>query len=297
MNRQFRDPTTLRPLPIVKTMWRWGKESREWAGFVEDIRENGIKHPLQITADGRVVDGETRRLAALDLQLAEVPVEIVPDDEVDEIVLRELTRRRNLTKSQLAYLATPLIEPAWTGAKTRRLENLKVGDLRKKAYSTVTLNEWSELMGLSVDLLQQARKVHEFFKDGTKRTMTDREGVEEVGVTFREFFEPRIMASERPYGLGDAIKGMGYLKECEKWPAKRNGSVRGPEHQQELFTQTFAKDATLRWDYWQRMDARTQETVLAEIKSSANKLPKDQCAAMSEFYDRLSRVYRTAAKG
>src|SRR4051794_2081719 len=68
----------------------------------EDIAARGIQLPLEITAEGVVLDGRMRHRAALELRLEEVLVRIVePSDEVEYMLLAAL-RRCHLKPSQRA---------------------------------------------------------------------------------------------------------------------------------------------------------------------------------------------------
>jgi N6-adenosine-specific RNA methylase IME4 len=92
----------------------------------EDIRKRGIVEPLEITAEGIVLNGRERLAAAAHLKLAELPVRIVaPADEVEHIILAAL-QRRHLSASQRAVLALELdrYRELKESARERQLQNL-----------------------------------------------------------------------------------------------------------------------------------------------------------------------------
>jgi ParB-like chromosome segregation protein Spo0J len=77
-------------------------DERIRTALCDDIRARGIVEPIEITADGTVLNGRERLAAAKQLGLEELPVRIVaPADEVEHIILAAL-QRRHLTASQRA---------------------------------------------------------------------------------------------------------------------------------------------------------------------------------------------------
>lgn len=79
----------------------------EWQDFYNDIAFRGITTPLEILADGTVVDGSHRLKAARQLSLPEVPVVDAPlNGEKPEVyMLKAAVLRRHLTDSQRAIIA------------------------------------------------------------------------------------------------------------------------------------------------------------------------------------------------
>jgi N6-adenosine-specific RNA methylase IME4 len=83
-------------------------DERAFAEFRADIARRGLQEPIEITADGKVLDGHARLRAASELEFTTISVRVVdPDDEVDHIILAAL-QRRHLTASQRAALAVEL---------------------------------------------------------------------------------------------------------------------------------------------------------------------------------------------
>jgi N6-adenosine-specific RNA methylase IME4 len=95
--------------------------------FDADVRARGILTPLEITAEGLVLDGRERLGAAERLGLTEVPVCVVaPTDAVEHIILAAL-QRRHLSASQRAALALELdaYRELLAEAEQRRTQNLR----------------------------------------------------------------------------------------------------------------------------------------------------------------------------
>lgn len=85
----------------------------ELADLAEDIKENGLLHPIVRTVDGQIVDGRNRVVAC---GIAGVEPEfedrICDDDEARALIISANLQRRNLTKGQKAMaLAIMFPEP------------------------------------------------------------------------------------------------------------------------------------------------------------------------------------------
>jgi len=124
-------PQNLEPHPINRRLPRFARESSEWKAFLDDIDARGIKTPLKITENRKVVDGETRRQAAVVLgpnRFSVVPCVVVEDDDVLATIASEIALRRNLGKGARAYLVYPMVKDLLEEAKRRHLENLRTGN-------------------------------------------------------------------------------------------------------------------------------------------------------------------------
>lgn len=90
-----------------------------------DVERRGIVVPLDILADGTVLDGRTRLSIARVLGLAEVPVRVVESDDPFDYMVRAALMRRDLRPSQKAALVLELPEyrAAKAAAKERQREH------------------------------------------------------------------------------------------------------------------------------------------------------------------------------
>ncbi len=262
----------------------------EWGAFVEDIRAHGIRSAIRVTAAGVVVDGETRRRAALDLGLAEVPVVIVDEIEAIQIILRELCLRRNLTKGQRAYVAYPLLKPAHEEHMARRLQNLQKGQCFPETDrigfggKKGSVESFAAAFGMSADVLQQAAKIHALL---------------EAHPELREKYEGAIFDADRPAGLGAVLAGIGF--ELER-PRKAGlghphtgGRPTSVGRQLELFTSAIS-DLGKRWEYWEEFDESVRAAHWAAVRSEVAEYPADRREAMAEYYEHLAREYRKGLK-
>ncbi|MCJ7510794.1 MAG: MT-A70 family methyltransferase [Dehalococcoidia bacterium] len=79
----------------------------EWAEFYRDVAFRGIKVPLEILADGTVLDGRHRLKAALELTLPTVPVvdAVLGNLSPERYMLKAAYLRRHLTDGQRAAMS------------------------------------------------------------------------------------------------------------------------------------------------------------------------------------------------
>ena len=137
----------------------------EYAAFLVDLRERGVRVPLEMTSEGVVLDGHHRLRAARELGLPEVPVRLVAVEDEAEYMLLSALRRRNLSASQGAALAVELgsYREAKDAAKRRSQDNLR----RCPEWATLpTRGErpraWAaRLSGVGERTLEDAACVHE----------------------------------------------------------------------------------------------------------------------------------------
>lgn len=253
---ELRDPTKLRPHKRVKAMRRWAKDSDEWAAFVADVREHGIQEPIRITAGGLVVDGETRRQAAVDLQLPEVPCVLVGEADILATITRNLGLRRNWTKSQIAFTAAPLADE-WLAERARRqAESLRTGQAAAVVSARVgsgrSTDEFAAQIGVSGRLFEYARELHAIVAEHPDLA----EQIEKL-------------VYEDGKGLGAIKAGVaGMLKTKGKPKLSR------ANEQLELFTEAWETVET-RFAYWSRMDDETRRAALPQIRSAVAAMPQD----------------------
>ena len=74
--------------------------------LAEDIRRNGLVHPITRTADGIVLDGATR-LKACEIAGVEPRFEIYMGSDPVGFIVSSNLKRRQLNESQRALIATP----------------------------------------------------------------------------------------------------------------------------------------------------------------------------------------------
>lgn len=103
-----------------------------------DVERRGIVTPLDILADGTVLDGRTRLSIARVVGITEVPVRVVDPADPYDYMVRAALMRRDLTKSQRAMLALQL--PEYQKAKAEASERQSPGRPSKNADTNVRDN-------------------------------------------------------------------------------------------------------------------------------------------------------------
>jgi len=99
------NPNDLKPHPLAYLIP--DMRGSEWEDFYTDVALRGIKVPLEVLADGTVVDGRHRLRAALELGMKEVPIIDAPlnGDNPEVYMLKAAVLRRHLTDDQRAAMA------------------------------------------------------------------------------------------------------------------------------------------------------------------------------------------------
>lgn len=127
-----------------------------------DVERRGIVTPLDILADGTVLDGRTRLSIARVLGIAEVPVRVVETDDPFDFMVRAAFMRRDLKPSQRAALALEL--PEYRAAKERAAERVGGRPPEKPSVSVRTVSEppvhaatvAAEVAGVSTSYVEKA---------------------------------------------------------------------------------------------------------------------------------------------
>lgn len=298
MEITLKNPADLHIHPALKGHARWADDDSRLHALTASVREHGVRDPLKITGGHAIVDGRHRWLAAKRGQLATVPCVVVADSEVHTIILDSLLNRRHYTPGQRAYLAVQFLEPAVKESLNRRLANLKQSTSSLPAARS--LEEYAAELGFCASLLDKARQLWKLFAGHPEeRTLTDQEGVTEKDVNFREFFEPRLLREEKPYGIGAILAGIGFLLDAEKKAALGKPHTGGKpttiDRQLQLFNQTIDQEIA-RWDYWQRFSQEERLAHFSVIKARANSLPAEQCVELADYHAALATTFKKAAK-
>jgi len=208
MKLETRDPASLRPLHILKTIpaAELADDAPRFHSLCDDTLERrGLAEPLKITAEGHLVDLDSwdRWKAARAAQLATVPCLIIDADRVFGTFVSALAQRRHYTRSALAYVLYPALKEAHQESKARRAKNLKTGQNSRSATQWrigKTADDLADEIGIGRALFQYAARVHDLFEKDAK---------------YKGLMEPRILAepiggeheTARPVGLGAVIAG------------------------------------------------------------------------------------------
>lgn len=278
-------PAELRPHPLKKSLPKsaeWQKGGAQFHALVDDIRERGIDHPLLITADNFIVDGELVWLAAKALQLAEIPC-IVTSADPAGVIISSLLQRRHLTKSGRVYLVYPLLAQAHADAHKRHLARLRTGNAGTfvtPLYKGQTAEDLAESLGVSRVLFAHAAKVHAIFaKDPEYKALMEPKILRDASGSDRE--------EERPVGLGAVVAGYG--GQCTKDKAK------GDRGQLALFTEVV-EDQFNRIRYWSQLADSDRNAVWKTVDERAARMQEGELKALAEFHNAMAVRLRRALK-
>ena len=272
--------TQVRPHAIIKHIPTWSDEDPRYVALRESVHRNGIVDAIKMTASHQIIDPDSRERfrAAQAWQLTEIPVQIVPDDQVATVALDTLFHRRHLTKSQRAYLGYPMIEAAWEESKRRRIENMRKGqqlpDPALNAGSGKTSADLAAILGVSQRLLEMARKLHKIYAENPEyRDQTE--------VMLLADTDGGEQADKRPMSLHGAIAGFA-------------GKVAPQDHRNEDNRQMLLFEDGLstlrkRLSYWDmvRQNPTKRSEATREIETIVEQMPDD-------LRDIWSRALKTA---
>jgi len=207
MNPTQLDPCAdgIRPHFCIRHIPEWPDNSARMMALRRELQTTGLCPPIQMTAKHEIVDPDSRDRwrAARMLQLTSIPVAFIADGEESNACASTLAHRRHLTKSALAYLIFPLVEPMLKQARARAIKMLQKGNDLPSGFETPTAKSVVEIAaqyGIENTLFKDAKKVHAIFAADPQ---------------FKAQMEPRILQEaiggeheqNRPVGLGAVIAG------------------------------------------------------------------------------------------
>lgn len=262
------NPRRLRPHPALALLPRIPVEPAEAQAFQADIEAQGLLVPVLVDADHRLLDGQRRVEAASTLGFGEIECRVVGEHEAVRAILSGFIHRRHLTKSAVAYLSFPLIEPALEEARARKLACLRRGDEPRSA--PVHYGEELTAEGLA-NQLGIARRTFFYAADLHKRLA----GHDEL----RAQVEEAIFVDGA--GLGALIAGLAGKEATD-------GKPRPQIKQLALFTEGF-RTLRNRFAYWTKFDATERKQALQSIRETVLDMPDDLRAELVAELAKLSK--------
>jgi N6-adenosine-specific RNA methylase IME4 len=136
----------------------------EYVAFRADVEERGILVPIEITADGVVLDGRQRLRAVRELGQERVPVRVVEVANEVEYMLRAAVLRRHLRPAQRAAIVAEFesYEALRSEARQRQRANLRqvseVAALPPRGKTREVAADWASVSPRTV---QDVATVHE----------------------------------------------------------------------------------------------------------------------------------------
>lgn len=224
----MRDPRELRGHvhPALKSIPELAEDSPEFLAIAAGVGQCGIIQPLLVDGQGRILDDHSRTLlrCALRWQIKTVPIQITSEDNIDLLIIHSLAHRRHLSKSAIAYLAVPHLEPAFEYARLRKLKQIKENPVVSPGDYFKTVEDMASALGIGRNLLFEARKVHQAFTDRKIYTFNVQGGSRDgdiVECSLKAWYEPKLLQpfiggeheAKRPLGLGGILAGIASVKE------------------------------------------------------------------------------------
>lgn len=273
------NPRTLRVHPKNRQMPRLEAAVAGWQGLVEDVAAHGVLEPILITQSHEVVDGWTRRQAAIAAGRELVPARMIEAEEVNGCLLRALAIRKHLTKGQVAYDAVFLLADTLSERSGARLRNLRKPQCSPEHDSIVIgekrVDEFAEELGISHDTLQQARTLHAIFS-GDAKVLRDRNLTGVDPAKLREEWEPRIRSLVDPPGLGAVLAGIAGARATRDLPKTPNADT-----QLELFGSGLEMLSRVA-KAWPRLGTNRRPEIVATLRTTAAGWPTDLRRELAE---------------
>jgi len=237
--QELRDPFDIMLNRFQKQFPDPDKNSPEWAAFVESARAGGVREPVDITADGQLIHGRKRWLAARALKV-EIPCIIRDDAEAALILVESLIHCRHMTRGAALYMVLPMLDDFIKAANTRRLANLRKGknsDIsligpKGSVLPFETITELCARFGVDKKVFQRAQEVRAIF---------------DADPALKAEYEPQLLSGEKNLwnvlsaaGGADADQSQrtfGVLKKMFKADYGRHWSVLSKAQRAELLQQ------------------------------------------------------------
>ncbi|WP_435059126.1 ParB N-terminal domain-containing protein [Streptomyces sp. bgisy060] len=145
-------------------------DEEELQALADDIREHGLRKPVVLDSTGRILDGKNR-LRACEIASVEPTYTTYDGDDARAYVLSANSRRRHLTKGQLAMIAATACSVS---------EHPACSETEQTARSV------SEQTGLSIGRVGQARTVLRHAPDLVDRVISGAVSLDDAYKTARE---------------------------------------------------------------------------------------------------------------
>lgn len=222
-------------------------------------REAGTFDPILALADGRIVSGRHRHRFATREGWEEVPWCEVHENELVLLAVRDLFAHHDRTKSQTAYLAAPKLEPMFKAAQERRITILQSGG-KARLPQVASPEDLAHQLGVSDELLRQARRIHEAFAWTRAQHGVD-------GRALRKEWEPKILDAEEPVNLGYVLAGIAGQKGTK-------GKTRKPARNSALNNALAGLRNLVRpVSHWERWTDEERDAVAEGFRGTFTKLP------------------------
>jgi hypothetical protein len=255
----YLDPNQLILHPLVKAHpGEWSDDDPRFKALCDDIHEHGITDPIKITPTNQVADGRHRWRAARKLKLHQVPCQIVPEDQVKQIIRNSLIQRRHFSPGQLCYIFAEDMVPAFQESHRRMLAGIKVNPSLPEGRvgsEPITVEDWAELISVHPNTVRQGFAVYQAFQQHPD---------------IKADWEPKILDPHDPVGIGRAHAGIKGELSTQGKPKAPNTATR----QLSLFQDVF-ENLNNRFTYWTTFDDHQKRQALAPMRTTVENMPDD----------------------
>lgn len=288
---EFRDPQTLRLHKLHKQhIAEPDSESDEWHSFVDAQRAAGPDGipPIFITAEGLIMDGGRRWLAAKLLQWPEIACIVRPEEHAAVILVESLLHSKRMTRGAVIYLALGLRKDFVESAEQRRLANLRRGiktnenPLTGKTNEAETVKEICTRWGITDMTYGRARLIRELFHDesckelirfygqtaGCRVKVPALEELRHFQTECREKLEPELLSGEK--NLWNVISYIGGSLPGNQDTRDENVGQKQLEFWGDAFKPLSERAAT-----WKKLPAAEREQVFTKWRAAVADIPQD----------------------
>lgn len=232
--------------------------AEDWAAWVEEIRQNGVREPLRVIrrpvgeADCRplpgywVIDGRHRFTGAAQAGKTVLPCIVVEETDANALAAGSVIGRRHWTKSQRAWFAVILHpEVAAEDRKTGR-------PAKSRTECGVSNGDLASRFGVSLRLIEQAVELYRGL---------------EAYPDFKVRIEPSIWGGA---GLGDLVNGLNALISGSTGPG-----ISHPKLPTARFAGAWKHEAAAAAAKWKSLTDDQRIVLTNDLKAAAKDLPAD----------------------
>lgn len=291
------DPATLRLHALARAIDDGDEDSPRQLALADSIHEFGISTPLLITQKNEILDGARRLRAAKRYQLESVPCVRVPAGEEASRLIAAIQHHRGYTPSQKCYriVVSGALDEAFAAAKVNKKANV-YGSAETALPGVFTAEELADHLGIARRTLMYCRElVTRYWINDKKRTITDRDGQTETEVTFREFFEPRLLREEDPYWVGYVLTAIKQILDQEDKGNHTGGRPQAISRQLSLFHDVFQTELK-RWEYWEAFTAKEKSVHFERVRAAVEELEPEKCEGLADYHAKLAAEFKSASK-
>jgi hypothetical protein len=255
-----------------------GDDHPDMRAMIGAISDAGGPEPIKITADNYIADGRHRTRCCEILGYESMPVVMVAEKDVHDLVITSLLARRHMTKWQIAYTLAPLLEKAADSGKKNRSNlpekmTLRLAESTQKHLSANTqcLSEFLKTIGVEKTTWIRVQSVRKVFADRDD---------------LRKRFEPALFSGDPDTALSleGVNKALGSIIAYEEGPTDPKG--RRDQHDRLAVNWVRKLTAQMKEEWWDAMGVAERRKVAVAVADAAATWPDEVRAAVIESLGR-----------